>query len=518
MSRLFSSVKGNRPPRNTFDLSHERKMSMNMGELTPLLLQEVVPGDRFKVNSEIFLRLAPMLAPLMHRVNVFTHYFFVPNRLVFEGWNDFITGGEDGLDVTPFPWISIKPDNYVYFNKGKLSDYFGLPIPAEGADRSLSVNALPFRGYQMIFNEYFRDQNLTPKVEYEKGSVVSDLEAIEISQMRRRAWEKDYFTSALPWTQRGNPVGLPIQVAYKDETTIKKADGTTFDASGNVVFANPQGDEAELFYDDDVTAGNIRIENLEEQATELTINDLRTAVRLQEWLEKNARGGARYIEAIKSHFGIVSSDSRLQRPEYLGGGKQNVVISEVLSHAQSEIESPGPDPLTILGDMGGHGISVGKTNSFSRSFEEHGFVFGIMSVIPRTAYQNGVEKMWIRQENTDYYWPSFSHLGEEAIENRELYYDWINAEGLETFGYQSRYASYKYRQSSVHGDFRDNLAFWHMGRQFDSLPALNDNFIKADPRTDIFAVRDEGIDKLYVQIFNSIKAVRSMPVYGTPQL
>lgn len=508
--KLFSTVANKTPKKNKFDLSHEKKMSLKMGALVPIMVQEILPGDKFKTTSEILMRFSPMISPVMHRVNVFTHYFFVPNRILWDEWEDFITGGPDGTSLPIVPNLACQPANSGYFGAKSLADYMGLPQPDFAVPSPANFSALPFRAYQTIYNEYFRDQNLEPDLEISKGSgFVGDAEAIKLLTMRNRAWEKDYFTSALPWTQRGPEVTIPFsaEVTYKDVSEVKfgptgvpAADGPIESVGGNLT-----------------TNGGItqsRIENIEDIANGTsTINDLRRSVRLQEWLEKNARGGARYIEQLLSHWGRAPQDARLQRPEYLGGGKQPVVISEVLSNFQNA-EVP-------QGEMAGHGISVGNTNGFTKTFDEHGYVIAVMSVQPTTAYFQGIPKHFQRTDKLEYAWPEFAQLGEQEIKQKELYWDGTTPNNG-TFGYTPRYSEYKYGISTVHGEFKTNLDFWHMGRKFAALPPLNANFVMMDP-TDpelkrIFAVTDPATDDLYCQIYHNISALRALPYYGTPTL
>lgn len=518
---IFSKISARRPKKNKFDLSHERKMSIAIGKLIPILVQDVVPGDSFRVNSEIFLRMAPLLAPIMHRINVYTHYFFVPNRLVWNEWEDFVTGGKDGTAQPVSPYFvpgEVGVNNGLY-TVGTLFDYMGLPPikPGQWKEGMPKISSIPFRAYQLIYNEYYRDQNLSDPVDISLTSG-QDHVSQSIITLRNRAWEKDYFTSALPWPQRGGDVMLPFEgeatVNYKAQSVVRaRGSGQIMTQVGHIInglegLSNDQGSG---------TVTPIRVDNIDSvdiDGTSVTINELRRSVKLQEWLEKNARGGARYIEQILSHFGVKSSDARLQRPEYLGGGRQPVTISEVLQTYQDEDVQSNP-----LGTMGGHGVSVGKTNGFKAFFEEHGYVIGIMSVLPKSAYQQGIPRHFTRETKFDYYWPEFAHIGEQEIKNKEVFFqgDAINYYDPEgTFGYAPRYSEYKYMPSTVHGSMRDSLAYWHLGRIFSNPPVLNENFVMTKPNDfkRIFAVEDE--EHMYVQLYNKVDALRPMPYFGTP--
>ena len=524
MNKLFQQIVGNKPRRNAFDLSHERKFSMNMGDLVPILCEDVLPGDTFQLNTEIMIRLAPMLAPIMHRVNVFTHFFFVPNRLIWDEWEEFITGGTDGEDQPLMPYMVCQTESQC-LAPGTLADYLGhATIPQVPEGPGARLNALPFRAYLMIYNEYYRDQNLIEEIPNPINSGLTSV--LQLSVLRKRAWEKDYFTSALPWTQRGGSVSLPMSgnapvvLANTDNVQVMRTGSLSESATGNVSVDNTNPDLQAALH---TTSGSIYMDpagTLEADLANVnatTIEELRRATKLQQWLERNARGGARYIEQILAHFGVRSSDARLQRPEYLGGGKSPVVISEVLQ--QSGMSTVGGETInqTPQGEMTGHGIAVGKSHRFKKFFEEHGQIIGIMSVLPKTAYMQGTRKHLKKEDKFDYFFPEFAQLGEQAVSNKEIYEDYIAPES--TFGYQSRYAEYKYIPSSVHGEFReDSLMYWHMARDFDAEPVLNGEFVEADPTNRIFSVLDADVAKLYVQVYHNLKAIRPIPTFNNPSL
>lgn len=511
---IFNSIQLKKPNKNFFDLTHDVKLSANMGELTPILTLECVPGDKFDLSCESIIRFAPMVAPVMHRMDVTMHYFFVPNRILWDNWEKFITNG-DGFEVKPvLPTIEYE---YAFQTNalaiaGKCSrmvDYMGVPpVPTTGSPRSIS--ALPFSAYQCIYNEYYRDQNLIDPVNYkltDGNQSTSWVRNVELTTLRNRAWEHDYFTACLPFAQKGPAVDIPLgQLAdnapiYRDTTsgpTPTTLSGTPY--SVVVAGSNSLSTSTDLF----AATGGLEVEPT-------TINDLRRAYRLQEWLEKNARGGSRYIESILSHFGVKSSDSRLQRPEYITGVKTPVVISEVLNTSGTVDQLP-------QGNMAGHGISVSSGRSGSYYCEEHGYIIGIMSVMPKTAYQQGIPRTFLKTDSLDYFWPSFANIGEQEVYNEEIFA--YKPNGQNTFGYVPRYAEYKYMPSRVAGDFRTSLDYWHLGRIFDDVPSLSQEFIECVPTETerIFAVTDPDSQKLYCHVLNKIKAVRPMPKYGTPTI
>lgn len=533
MSNLFNSVSARRPKRNVFNLSHSVKMSTQMGRLTPILCEEVVPGDKFRGNTNALVRLAPMLAPVMQEINVYTHFFFVPNRLLWNEWEDFITGGRDGTSSPVFPRFRLTGNELItQMGNRSLADYLGVSYGQPTAStNTVDISQLPFRAYQLIYNEYYRDQNLQDEIDIplESGISVGPIESL--LSLRNRAWEKDYFTSALPWAQRGPEVRFPLGGDARVRLDVKQPGDRQWVVdpnTGNPVYGDllsyqsPTPQPGILSVGDGTTAGsspavidpNGTLWTDLSEVSGTSVNEFRRSIRIQEWLEKNARGGSRYIEQILSHFGVRSSDARLQRPEFLGGGKSPIIISEVLQTSSSDETSP-------QANMSGHGISAHGSHAWSKYIEEHGYIIGIMSILPRTAYQQGLPKHFAKFDKFDFYWPELAHLGEQPIWNKEIYLDPSSTsdENDAVFGYTPRYAEYKYCSSRVHGDFKDTLAFWHQGRIFSSKPNLNEQFVISDPTERIFAVDDTGsTDKLWVQLHNIVHAVRPMPKYGTPTI
>lgn len=486
-----------RPNKNVFDLSHDVKLSCNMGDLIPTLALECVPGDKFNLSCESINRLAPLVAPMMHRVDVTHHYFFVPNRLLWDNWEDYITNPDS---VHGHPYLAITTANWT-----ELADYLGIPDPASGITGEL-VSALPFAAYQKIWDEYYRDQNLVTPTWNSTGLYDGDNTAIlgiDLMQLHKRAWEHDYFTSALPWAQKGAAVNIPL--GFEDTEVVFNAnngvnDPTTITAAPANVAIDSRANTLGVGESDLVALTS----NLQ---ADTTINELRRAFRLQEWLEKAARAGSRYKENIMAFFGVDSGDARLQRPEYIYGTKNPIMISEVLN-TTGTVDAP-------QGNMAGHGIGVTQGGSGNYFCREHGYIIGVMSILPKTAYQQGIPKHFLKYNDLfEYYQPQFANIGEQEIMLNELWA--FNGGAGEIFGYTPRYAEYRFQMNRVAGDFRNTLDHWHMGRIFDTTPALNSAFIEADPTHRVFAVTDTDEQKIWCQILHKIRAVRAMPKYGTP--
>lgn len=540
-SSIFTSVPPQRVQRNHFDLSHEVKMSGKFGYLYPILVQECIPGDQMSDTATVFLRAAPLLSPVMHRINVKTNFFFVPNRIICDPWPEFITGGQTGSANVTLPYITPAALTAAAGDAnemiiGSLWDYLGLPIPQSPAiTTSLEqISILQFRAYAKIWNDFFRDPNFDSEIDLgleDQGPVTAASFAAGLFTIRSRGWRKDYFTAALPFAQRGTEVLMPLSgtgaVTYKDISTVHTAGGGQLPI-GTYVDAQTGGSfsEVEKFKvrtDPGGAYTEAQLQNIDEvniTSSSVSINDLRLAIALQKWAEANARGGARYNEQIQSHFNTTVPDFRLQRAEYLGGGSQPIRISEVLATAESE--------FVDVGDMKGHGVSVGKSNGFSYRCQEHGFIIGILSVMPDTAYSQGLHPMWSRITKFDYAWPLLANLGEQEIRSKELFYSFDivdDDDNQDVFGYIPRYSEYKFANDRLAGDFRETLAFWHLSRFFPQRPVLDEAFTTiAEAGTGfeesyrrIFAVQD-GTDYFWMQIFHNLHAKRPLPFFGVPSL
>lgn len=516
--------------RSKFSLSHYKLLSMNMGSLVPIGLTEVLPGDSIQQVTSALVRASPLMAPVMHPVHVRIHHWYVPHRIVWEDFEDFITGGPDGHDTSVFPTVTLSftggspatGTNLV----GGLPDYLGCPPSIDG----LEVSALPFRAYAMIYNEWYRDQDLIDPVDI---SVESGPDSTTSLDLLNVAWERDYFTSSRPWEQKGPSIGIPISgdasvnidgspvVSTATPFSISSGGGSGNQFNNKLLYARREastpGTNAAVDVND--ATGNVTNRSLQfgnqtgltldpsalsvdlANVSAVTVNQLREAMALQRYEEARARYGSRYVEYLR-YLGVRSSDARLQRPEYLGGGKQTIQFSEVLQTAE------GSSPV---GEMRGHGIAAVRSNRYRRFFEEHGYIISVMSVRPKTIYTQALPRTWNRRIKEDFWQRELQHIGQQEVLNKELKADHANPEDI--FGYQDRYDEYRRAESMVAGDFRTSeLDFWHFARTFATDPALNGDFVTANPTTRPFAVGSE--DVLYVMANHSIQARRMVAKTG----
>lgn len=520
----LNSVQIQTPSTNAFDLSHQVKLTGNMQDLIPVLVLPVLPGDRFRIGCENFMRMLPMLAPMMEEVDLRVEYFFSPDRLVWENQETWITNGGDNPIASPPDPLPARPF-IQYDNDGPgpifqwsdfpLFDYMGLPDPdgqpLPGTPEK--IQCLPFAHYQKICDDYYRDENLVDKV-FASGSLLDgDNGAIanaELLPMRKRAWEADYFNKALPFAQKGEPVTMPLDAVVELTPTLGAA-GIVRNAAGHATIMGALTSDAAGLFESNATDsvydpnGTLIIDGVTS-----TVNDFRLAVKLQEWLELNARGGTRYAELIRAHFNVYPQDARLQRPEYIVGVKTKVKISEVLNTTDA-----GTEPQ---GTMTGHGVAYDEGNYGKYFATEHGYIIGILSVMPKPSYQQGIAKDWLKYTDpTELGWPKLANLGEQPIQNREIY-AFQGTAGSETFGYTPRYMEYKTMPNRSCGQFRSTLDFWTMTQIFGAAPALNEDFVYAAPTTRIFAVDDPEEHHLLFKLQHNIMAIRALPFYGTPSL
>ena len=558
----FSDAPAMYMKRTKFDRSHVYKTTFDSGRLVPVFVDEVLPGDTARMSVNYFARLATPIKPIMDNIYLDWFFFFVPNRLVWEHWQNFCFEQEDPDDSTDYviPTVTAtgnSDNSYV----GSLWDYFGLPVNTSG---NLSgISALPFRGVYLIYNEWFRDENLQKSVKIQKGDANEVLNSARASE--QPAWvftsgsdivpglacpprgkRHDYFTSSLPWTQKGPGVsiGLAGTASIVDPSPVAgyfvaqsnanlgaaqlSKDGGVHDVYTGSGTLSYQGGYSVSIAGHSVNGSGVSVVTAKpgsswlskdsyadlDSSSIFTINSLRTAFQMQKFYERLARGGSRYTEVLRSFFGVVSPDARLQRPEFLGSFTKMVNVNPIAQTSATDDTSP-------QGNLSAYGVTAAKFHGFTKSFVEHGYIFGFVCARADLTYQQGINKMWLRSTVYDFYWPTFAHLGEQAVELRELYAQGSEAD-TSVFGYQERYAEYRYKPSQITGKFRSsvtggNLDVWHLSQFFNNAPTLNEEFITENPPIDrIIAVPSEP--EFLLDIGFRYTTVRPMPMFGTPGL
>jgi hypothetical protein len=508
MQHSFAQNPDVKTQRSSFDRSHGHKTTFDAGYLIPIFVDEALPGDSFNLDMAGFARLATPIYPLMDNMHMDTHFFAVPKRLVWDNWQKFCGEQDDPNDSTDYviPTITSPAGGY---SDSTIFDYMGLPTGIAALEHS----ALFLRAYNLIYNEWFRDQNLQDSLEVPKGD---GPDSSTLYTLQKRGKRHDYFTSCLPWPQKGDSVDVPIGTRAPIYTDAQSGDSVS-------VYSSDMGGYRDLITINGNTNSGITpgtgTQPIDDSlyadlsnATAATINQLRQSFQIQRMLEKDARGGTRYTEIIRTHFGVISPDARLQRPEYLGGGSTPVNIQQV---AQTSATETGQTPQGNLSAFGTVGFN---RHGFTKSFTEHCIIIGLVSVRADLTYQQGLNRMWSRQTRYDFYWPSLANIGEQEVLNKEIYAQGTS-EDNDVFGYQERYAEYRYKPSQITGKLRSDVSggldAWHLSQDFDSLPALNSSFIEESPPIDrVIAVPSEPhfIFDSYIRM----KCARPMPLFGIP--
>lgn len=616
MANFMDSILVRKPGWSKFPLTHEVKSSIEFGKITPFFLHETTPGEKLRLTSEVQLKFSPLISPVMHRINLFTNYFYVPYYTIWSAYEDFFGGGREGNVQCEPPYLTpieiidrcfdvadlegyapetppTDKEKAIYGYHHSWFDYIGIPLQViieqfdeegnirEDADDVTHLNMLPLLSCWKAYHDYFQDENLDEtfevfeelfsirKEDWISSASLDSYDDRSLYVLPSRAWEHDYFTSALPWAQRGEQVEVPLAgnatVTIPDQEISLREVGITFRnptvtynggalPSGATHWEILQNDvnnirmeggdsnsiqvKIQAFDDNQRSVGGtqwVNVQSIQDldvtsqitaglnralsgtadltNASAVSINTFRWLERLQAFLEKNARAGFRYVEQLLAHWGVRGDDLRLMRAQYLSGSVQPVQIGEVLQTSETTEDSP-------QGQYAGYAAAYGNMNGFKRKFKYHGFVVGFMTVMPRTAYFQGIPRMFLRNSKYDYLYPEFSHLGEQPVYEGELYYK-LDSDGpntKNTFGYMPRYSDYRTVPSQIHGDFQDTMKFWHLGREFGAVPRLNTRFIYADPSKRIFAFEKDDYAHIWCQVLNKCSAWLPLPKYGTPTL
>ena len=577
---IFSKIPKPYVPKSKHNLSHPWLGTIKMGKLIPFYVEDIVPSDYINLSTEMKIKFDPLTAPIMTNIDAFVSYWFVPYRLIWNNAEDFFgiyqtapdPSSQSGVKSAP-----IMPKTYIPSASGvvasSLADYMGLPANFTAGQNTYKLtgefSALPFRAYHLIYNEFFRDGNLQEEFNIYKGdydpemktnySTVKDGYA-HLNVIHNRAWRKDYFTSALPFPQRGPEVTLPVSGTAAIRTTNNgkrqyldfdnRGGTTTFNDGSDVVYARGTGtDQNEkgtiqeysrlgasgtdsggtrplgltnenmskaLAYDNSkhLYTDLEDIQAVLDNAVSPNVNEYRRAFAIQRWLEALARAGSRYTEQLRGVFGVSPDDARLQRPQFLGANRIPIMVSEVVQTSATESGANG----SAQGNLAGYAGAVSMNGHFKRRFKEHGVVIGIMCVAPQPVYASALQRFWLKDDVLDFGWPQFSNLGEQEIWQGEIWPYASDSDKKNVFGYAPRYAEYKYHPSSVHGDFVNQLNYWHLARQFSSSPNLNSDFIQIKPAdtSRIFADVSGETDQIQVQLYNRIRSIRPFTKFGIP--